>query len=265
MEISVIIPSYKPQEYIWECLNSLNQQTIGKDCFEIVLVLNGCNEPYNSQILNWIKEHKELQINYRQTDTLGVSNARNIALSLSRGEYVTFIDDDDFVSPTYLEELYKNVSKTVVSLCYPLAFKDGTMDFAPFRITGDYMRNKGKGLVSFTQARKYFSGPVYKLIHKSILRDIKFDTRLRNGEDTLFMFSISDKLNKVSFTSEKAVYYRRFRENSAYTRKKTFKEKLKNNSIQIGAYFSFFLKKPFSYNLYFFISRVGGAILATFK
>ena len=46
MKISVILPSYKPQEYIWKCLDSLTSQTMDVNEYEIVIVLNGCNEPY---------------------------------------------------------------------------------------------------------------------------------------------------------------------------------------------------------------------------
>ena len=50
MKISVIIPSYKPQEYLWQCLDSLCSQTFPKEDFELILVLNGCKEPYYEQI-----------------------------------------------------------------------------------------------------------------------------------------------------------------------------------------------------------------------
>lgn len=81
MDISVIIPSYKPGEYVWECLESLNRQTLAKDRFEVIFVLNGCNEPWKSDLQKWFDAHPELNVNFIQTDTPGVSNARNIALS----------------------------------------------------------------------------------------------------------------------------------------------------------------------------------------
>ena len=57
MKISVIVPTYKPQDYLWECLNSLMNQTLSKQEYEVVLVLNGCTEPWKSQIAEYIKEH----------------------------------------------------------------------------------------------------------------------------------------------------------------------------------------------------------------
>lgn len=105
MKVSVIIPTYKPQKYLWDCLCSMNEQTMRKEDFEVILVLNGCNQPYYSQILDWKAAHKDLNLNVIQTDQGGVSNARNIALDTAKGEYITFVDDDDYFSTTCLQEM----------------------------------------------------------------------------------------------------------------------------------------------------------------
>ena len=55
IKISVIIPTYKPQNYLWECLESLVRQTFPGQHFEIILVLNGCTEPWKSQIEEFIR------------------------------------------------------------------------------------------------------------------------------------------------------------------------------------------------------------------
>ena len=107
MKISVIIPTYKPQAYLWECLDSLVAQTFPKEDFEIVLVLNGCTEPWKSQIQEYIDaKMKGMNVKFIHTEQGGVSNARNIALDAAQGEYVTFIDDDDYVSKTFLASSY---------------------------------------------------------------------------------------------------------------------------------------------------------------
>ena len=111
MKISVIVPTYKPQTYLWECLDSIYNQTFPKTDYELVLVLNGCNEPYNTQIKEWLSKHEDLQVQYFQIDEGGVSNARNIALNNAKGKYVTFIDDDDLISFSFLEELYDNTAQ----------------------------------------------------------------------------------------------------------------------------------------------------------
>lgn len=262
MKISVIIPTYKPQAYLWECLDSIYNQTFPKSDYELVLVLNGCNEPYNAQITEWLSKHSDLQVQYFQTDEGGVSNARNIALDNARGEYVTFIDDDDLISPVYLQELYENASPDTISLCYPYAFNDGKREIQlPYGITDAYsycIEHKCNKLTS--RVRKYFSGPCMKLIPMSFIQDRRYDVRFKNGEDSLFMFLISDKIKKVAFTSKDAIYYRRYRDNSAYTRGKTKRENIANKMNMIKAYISIYLRKPQKYSLLFFITRLLGTL-----
>lgn len=262
MKISVIVPTYKPQAYLWECLDSIYNQTFPKNEYELILVLNGCNEPYNSQIKEWFSKHSDLQVQYFQTDEGGVSNARNIALDNSKGDYLTFIDDDDLISPFYLQELYDTVAPDVVSLCYPYAFNDGVIEKQlPYGITyayDYYMEHKCTSLSS--KVRKFFSGPWMKLIPMSFIQDRRFDVRFKNGEDSLFMFLISDKIKKVAFTSKDATYYRRYRDNSAYTRGKTKREIISNKMSMIKAYISIYLKKPQKYSLLFFITRLLGTL-----
>lgn len=262
MKISVIVPTYKPQAYLWECLDSIYNQTFPKSYYELVLVLNGCNEPYNTQILDWLSKHKDLNVQFFQIDTGGVSNARNIALDNAKGEYVTFIDDDDLISTAYLKELYEKATPDTVSLCYPYAFNDGDIEKQlPYSITKAYdyiCKHKCKKLSSM--ARKFFSGPCMKLIPMSFIHDRRYDVRFKNGEDSLFMFLISDKIDKVSFTSKDAIYYRRFRENSACTRSKTKREIIANKMNMIKAYISIYLRKPQKYSLLFFITRLLGAL-----
>lgn len=261
MKISVIIPTYKPQAYLWECLDSLVTQSLPKDDFEVVLVLNGCKEPWKGEIEDYIgKKMRGMNVNFIQIDTPGVSNARNVALNNAKGEYITFIDDDDFVSCSYLEELLAKASPMIVSLCYPLAFVDGTQQYVSYRITEDYKKDETNGCFDYKKAKRYFSGPVYKLIHRDVIGDRRFDIRFRNGEDSIFMFLISDRLQDVSFTSKKAVYYRRQRKNSAGTRKRTVKSVLGNMCRLVGKYSSIYFGAPFKYDFSFFVTRILGVI-----
>ena len=264
MKVSVIIPSYKPQGYLWECLDSLYSQTFPKKDFEVILVLNGCDEPYQSQIKNYIDCHKELNIKYIHTLQGGVSNARNIALDKACGEYVTFIDDDDLVSPTYLNQLYNKANPITVVLSYPYAFDDGHLESQlSYHITDVYEQyNETENIRISSKVRKYFSGPCMKLIPMSFIQGRRFDCRLKNGEDTLFMFLISDCIENIQFASKDAVYYRRNRINSAVNRKRSFKDIMHSNFLQIRTYLKYYLKNPFNYNILFLLSRIGGALYA---
>lgn len=261
MKITVIVPTYKPQAYLWECLDSIYNQSFPKSDYELVLVLNGCNEPYNAQINEWLTKHSDLQVQYFQTDEGGVSNARNIALDNARGEYVTFIDDDDLISSLYLEELYEKAAPDTVSLCYPYAFKDGMIEKQlPYSITNTYnycIEHECNKLAS--RGRKYFSGPWMKLIPMSFIQGRRYDVKFKNGEDSLFMFLISDKIDKVSFTSKNAIYYRRYRDGSAISSSRSIGNKVCNCFRCMFQYTKIYCKG--GYNKYFYLTR----ILAEFK
>lgn len=263
MKISIIIPSYKPQGYIWECLDSIRDQTFPKEDYELILVLNGCKEPYYTQIKNYINQNLlGYNVNFIQTDTGGVSNARNIALDAAKGEYVTFIDDDDYISPKYLEELYKAASPDTVSLCYPYAFNDGEpevqIQYPITKVFDEYQTRTKFRLTS--KLRKYFSGPCMKLIPMSFIQERRYDVRFKNGEDSLFMFLISDKIKKLSLTSKDAIYYRRYRENSAVTSKRSRLNITKNGLKMISVYMQIYCNAPHKYNFVFFLQRLLGAI-----
>ncbi len=255
MKISVIIPTYKPQGYIWECLDSLVAQTFPKDDFEVVLVLNGCKEPYDEDIRAYLARHSELNVNFIQTNQGGVSNARNIALDVAKGEYITFIDDDDYVSPSYLEELYAKSSPNTIGLCYPYAFNDGEPEKQlSYPLTSVFEKLSPIGIQKYPRSRKYFSGPCMKLIPMSFIQGRRFDIRFKNGEDNLYMFLISDKFKFIDYTSKNAIYFRRYRKGSAMTKTRSIKDRLQNPCHLIREYFRIY--RFGQYNFSFFITRV---------
>lgn len=260
MDISVIIPTYSPQNYLWECLDSLNNQSFSKERFEVILVLNGDKNPFESEIKAYIGSHQKLQINYIYTQNKGVSNARNIGLDTARGEYIAFIDDDDYVSPNYLEELYKHAGVDVIPVCRPLSFVDGASKYEVYNITKEYDRYANKKRLPFYIPKRFFNGPVYKLIHKDVIGDRRFDERFKNGEDSLFMFLISDRMKYVEFADESAIYYRRIRANSATQSKKPFGYSFFNYSRLMVIHSVIFLRDYPNYNLSFYVNSIVGRI-----
>lgn len=266
INISVIIPTYKPRAYIEECLLSLSKQGYPKDNFEIIIVLNGCNEPYRTNLQTFIDQHMyDMNVCFIQTDVPGVSNARNIALDSSQGEYICFIDDDDFVSENYLKELYKHADKDVIPVCRPLSFIDGESNYSEYNITQDYNKYSDKKVVPFYKAHRFFNGPVYKLIHHDIIGDRRFDKRFKNGEDSLFMFLISDRIKYIEFADPSAIYYRRIRANSATQVKKPLSYSLMNYSHLMLIHTEIFFRHIGHYNFIFFLhsmlSRIKSMIL----
>lgn len=261
MKISVIVPTYKPQSYLWECLDSLAKQTFPKEYFEVILVLNGICDPFKERIEVYLSKYmSSVNVNFIYSSQSGVSNARNVALCVAKGDFVTFIDDDDFVSPEFLSELYEKASLDTISLCCPYAFIDKDMTPISSPMADQYKKLCTKGKVDYIRARKYFSGCWMKLLPMEYIRDKRFDVSFKNGEDCIFMFQISDKFKYVDFTSDKAIYYRRYRESSAIMLRRTCIDLLKNGLRMMMSYTRIYMSAPFKYNFIFYITRMLGAI-----
>ena len=174
---------------------------------------------------------------------------------------MAFLDDDDFVSENYLSQLYEKASEDTISLCYPYAFIDGCAEQQiKYGITKQYNSLEDCGKVKFPKARKYFSGPCMKLIPMKFIQNRRFDVRFRNGEDSLFMFLISDMFRYVECTDRNAIYYRRYRENSAVTAKRSIIERIINSLRMIKAYSKIYLSGMCKYDLGFFLTRILGAL-----
>lgn len=266
INISIIIPTYKPQDYLWECLDSIASQTLDKSKYEIIIILNGCIEPYSYEIQDYlIKKMQLFNVQFICTEIAGVSNARNIGLKIANGEFLCFMDDDDLISPTYLEELLMKSSNETVCLSNGISFVDKTNKYINSIHQILFQKFSIKESITIFNVRQYFSAPWMKIIHRDIIGNTLFDVRFKNGEDTLFMFLISDKINNIRFTSSKAVYYRRIRENSATTRKRKWWSKFMN-VIRLNYVITIsYVKNIRNYNLSFYLTRILGLFKTLLK
>jgi glycosyltransferase involved in cell wall biosynthesis len=263
--ISVVIPTFGPDIYIFDCLNSLKRQTFSKEFFEILVIFNGDKELYYDCLNTFINtEFKEYNIQLFYTNIIGVSNARNIGIEQSEGKYLAFIDDDDIVSDNYLQGLYDIAKNNNMPLSYARAFTNDISHTTNYYITDVYERFIDKK-IKIIDVRSYFSSACYKLLDREMIGKQRFDPRFQNGEDSLFMFAVSQNNRKIQFTSKISVYYRRIRGNSLTTRKISFLYKIKNNFRLIGAIIAIYLKTPVRYNFLFFISRILALLTGPFK
>lgn len=256
MLISVIIPTYKPGNYIVECLKSLSNQTLSPSCFEVIIVLNGCKSPYEEFVNEYIHNAMcNMNVLLVQLDTPGVSNARNIALEKAKCKYICFLDDDDFLSSNYLEDSLKMAREDAIVVSKVSFFSEVPGDVNRIHpITKIYDKFADLEQVNMFKMRSFLSNACYKIIPRSIIGETPFNTAFKMGEDSLFMFSISNKIRYVKFVD--AIYYRRIRTGSATQIKRSYYFKLSNTIKLSCAYVKVFLKHPLQYNFWIFFSRL---------
>lgn len=110
--ISVVVPIYNVEKYIEKCIDSIINQTYTN--LEIILVDDGSPDKCGKICDEYAKRDKRIKVIHKENG--GVSSARNIGLDNLNGEYVTFIDADDYISNNYCEELL-NALKTENADC----------------------------------------------------------------------------------------------------------------------------------------------------
>ena len=258
MNISIIIPTYKPGSYLKDCLESINNQTMNKKCFEVIIVLNGVIKPYIEYIYSLTKMYDFNSV-VITTETPGVSNARNIGLTRAQGEYVCFIDDDDKISPSYLENLYYKATPNNIVASNVKAFYNNSNKTENDYIASAYKKliNKNSPLSVF-KGRKFMSSSCCKIISRRIIQDVRFDTNVKIGEDSVFMAKISKKVKSIVLSDSSAIYYRRLRARSASRVKQPI---LKKCNIVCKLLKKYTKMLTPSYNIPFIATRIVAALL----
>jgi glycosyltransferase involved in cell wall biosynthesis len=268
MEISVIIPTYKPQAYLWKCLDSLFIQTLNKSEYEILIILNGCNEPYQEKIQTYLDNHSVgCNAILLQTDLAGVSNARNIAIDNAKGRFICFIDDDDWISDHYLELLLK------ANKDFNCIVESNVLDYDEANSTykDDYLTTVYKTLATKTNdlsvlaARRLLSSSCCKLIPREVIGDVRFNKDFKIGEDALFMAEVSKDILHVRLSEPEAIYYRRLRMDSASRSSVSSRYRIKNALSLCRQYIKIYLSSPTKYSLPFFIHRLMAVAKITIK
>lgn len=256
--ISVIIPTFKPGDYLVECLASLDNQFLSKTLFEVIVVLNGPKSPFFEQ-LNKLKESFPLlHLSIFYAPLKGVSNARNFGIIKSSYDNIVFIDDDDLISGEFLVNLYENRQNQSIVVSRFQSFNKNITDAIDDYVGKAYHKCRNKKFNLFTY-RGFLSSACGKLIPKSVIKGTFFNTNLSKSEDALFMFKISKNIENIILASEKAVYYRRKNPQSATRKKNGLRFEL-SNTIRLWFLYSIsYIFSPFSYNFLFYISRLMAA------
>lgn len=255
--IAVLIPTYKPGRYIHRCLESLDNQTLAKDKFKVYIALNGPKEGFKSFIQSII-ENMSFDYEFFYIEKAGVSNARNYLIENSTEQYITFIDDDDSVSPTYLESLLYAANTDIIGISIVYNFEHDIEERKPSYIGQSFIKLPAIEKSKF-KSRKYYSSPCAKLIHRNIIGKTRFNSNLSIGEDSLFMAELSNKVASVRKASIHACYYVYERQGSTTRRPLNKSDELKR-ILYLLKKFSRLLFLP-GYSTPFILSRIVATLL----
>lgn len=211
-KVSVIIPVYNVENYLCECIDSILNQTL-KD-FELICVDDGSTD-HSLEILREY-EAKDARVKVLQQKNLGAGAARNKGLAIATGEYLSFLDSDDFFELGMLEEAYKRCKKKNADICIyqVMRYNDQThatrfdrgswrVQYAPKKETFDYKDMPDHILDAFQ------NWAWNKLIrHELVCKyDIKFQ-EIHRTNDLLFVATCMMRAERITLLEKKLVYYR---------------------------------------------------------
>ena len=199
--ISIIVPVYNAEKTIKKCIDSILSQTYKK--FELILVNDGSTD--NS--LNILREYETLneRIIIISQENSGVSVTRNKGINIAKGDYIVFVDSDDYIVENGLEILVNEIELNdkldlVISGFYSI--KNSTN-----RYLNAILENKIFNNLDFLLNEKLFkfiSTPWGKVYKTEIIKNnnIQFDKNLSLGEDTIFVLEYLKYIRNVEFINE---------------------------------------------------------------
>ena len=209
-QVSIIVPVYNVEPYLRQCLDSVLGQTFKN--FEVLLVNDGSSDSSGDICREYVE--KDSRFHYFEKENGGLSDARNYGIERAQGEYLTFIDSDDFVNEKHLENLFlaSRLTNADITIGGFSRFENGT-----FWLYQDYFSSDS--LVSFTSAQAIqhldsmfdvpflnFSTAWGKLFKRELFNELRFPYG-KYAEDQFIIWKLYLKARSIyTFNVDSYVY-----------------------------------------------------------
>ena len=193
--ISIIVPIYNSEKWLSRCVESLINQTY-KD-IEILLVNDGSTD----KSLEICKEYekKDSRITVIDKENGGVSSSRNAGIDAAKGEYIQFVDSDDFIEPQMCEMFANSINDVDMVICGMRIYEQGRILREPHLESAIY--DIRDSIDIYFGLRKINLGPCNKLYRKSLITQ-QFKEGISLGEDTIFLLDYMKNVARVAVISE---------------------------------------------------------------
>ena len=215
--LSIIIPVYNVETYLEQCVKSILDQSAPE--VEVILVDDGSTD-------NSGKLCDELAVRFSDVKVLhqknaGAAAARNTGLRKAEGEYIAFVDADDFIGKNSIQKLLEWITKNTADICFARALKyfpDGQTEYLDAEISEERVNSDKDHAVEYLSGLNKYPGSAWgKLFRKQFLKDneLLFPEDRSTGEDLKFVFQCIMKAQTMDSIQVDLYYYRQQRENSA--------------------------------------------------
>ncbi|ABY44567.1 glycosyltransferase family 2 protein [Bacillus mycoides] len=201
-KISIIVPVYKVERYIHKCIDSILVQTF--EDFELILVDDGSPDTCGEICDRYADKDMRIKVIHKENG--GLSSARNAGLENAKGDYIGFVDSDDWIEPDMYELLYgmcveQGCDIAICSSQIHYSNRIVTSSNHPFII-----HDRNTAMKTMLEGKLYDEVVWTKLFKRNLLEDIKFPVGM-SYEDTAFTYKVIHKCKKVCFIGEPKYHY----------------------------------------------------------
>ncbi len=248
-KISIIIPIYKVEEYLQECIESVIHQTYKN--LEILLIDDGSPDNCGKICDEYAKKDNRIRVIHQEN--AGISQARNKGIEMATGKYISFIDSDDYVEKDMFEYLYLLLKKEKVNIacCNRYVVYKNKIDI--YGIRDFYKVMDSKEAIELMCYIGYLGVSAYaKLYEKELFENIRFPKGIENGEDVFTTYKVYDKASKIVYDATPKYYYRQ--RQGSLTRKKKINDTILKASKEVMEFINnnYPEKKEAGINLYLY-------------
>ncbi len=212
-KISIVVAAYNEEKYIGECLNSLIRQTYNN--IEIIVVDDGSSDSTVEKVEKFSKQDSRIKLFSQQNS--GLADARNSGIKLATGDYIGFVDGDDFLEADMFEKLVyeaKNENADIVCCSFNGVSEAGkyirTHKITDERVKFDLKNNASAYYDIFLEGRNGIYSACNKLYNRQLIveKNVYFEANRRYGEDVDFNLNYSQHAKYVVFIPNSLYNYR---------------------------------------------------------
>lgn len=207
--ISVIVPIYNSEQYLCRCIDSILNQSYNN--IELILIDDGSTDRSGLICDEYLKKDNRIKVLHKKNG--GLSDARNKGIEIAKGQYIGFVDNDDYIEIDFYETLYKlaKSNNAMVAMLSYNVIKNNKLK-ARNESNNSYILEREEAIKQLLFDENVQNYVWNKLYANEVINDIRFPVGV-NYEDINFMYDVFKKMNRiVCLDSPKYNYY--FRENS---------------------------------------------------
>ena len=203
--ISVIIPVYKVEPYLCKCVDSVLTQTYAD--LEIILVNDGSHDNCGKICDEYAERDERVKVIHKENG--GLSDARNAALDVMKGEYVAFVDSDDWVLPSYIGDMYENLRKynsdiSLSGIVY--VYENNKKDMVLAVSNSEGLYSQKEAVENLFYQKGIYPSAYSKLYKAELFKSIRYPKGKLN-EDSAVTYKIFCLSDRISYTNANNYYY----------------------------------------------------------